>query len=294
MDFRKELKERTEYIETVLREFLPEEEGKNLTVIKAMNYGMTGGGKRLRPLFMMEVHKLFKGNSKSLKSFMTALEMIHNYSLIHDDLPAMDNDEFRRGRKTTHAVFGETMGILAGDALLNYAFEVASKALVSDLSMATAKAMEILAKKAGIYGMIGGQVVDIESEGKKADIETLNYIHNNKTAALIEAAMMIGAVLADASEEDVKTIEKIANNVGLAFQIQDDILDEIGDEEKIGKPVGSDAKNEKSTYVSIVGLDKSKKIVKDLSEEAIELLKGFEGDSEFLEELITSLIYREK
>lgn len=293
MGFKELLAEKAEEIQKIVYEYLPAEEGPQLTVIKAMNYGMTAGGKRLRPLLMSEVFKLFHGEGEVIKPFMAAIEMIHNYSLIHDDLPAMDNDMYRRGRLTTHAVFGETMGILAGDGLLNYAYETAAKAFDIETSAYTARALQILTKKAGIYGMVGGQTVDVESEGKRLDLYTITFIHDNKTAAMIESAMMIGAVLAKAEEKSIKTIEKIAHNIGLAFQIQDDVLDVIGNEDVLGKPVGSDDKNAKCTFVTLIGLDESKDEIKKLSDEAISLLKSIDGDTEFLENLISYLIDRE-
>ena len=264
------------------------------TVIEAMNYSVLAGGKRLRPMLMQETYKLFGGDGEIIKPFMAALEMIHTYSLVHDDLPAMDNDEYRRGKKTTHAVFGEAMGILAGDALLNYAFEIASDALCIETSPKVAKALQILSKKAGIYGMIGGQVADIESEGKKVGIDVVEFIHRLKCGALIESAMLIGAVLAGASQEEQDKIEQIGADIGYAFQIQDDILDVTSSTEVIGKPVGSDEKNEKSTYVSIKGLEQAKKDVCEMSNRALLTLSSFPYKNEFLEELIKKLINREK
>ena len=225
MSFKEELQKRTEEIEELLRRYLPKEEGFQKTVLEAVNYSVTAGGKRLRPILMRETYRMFGGSGPVIEPYMAAIEMIHTYSLVHDDLPAMDNDEYRRGRKTTHAVYGEAMGILAGDALLNLAFETAAQAFELDLSERTAKAMRILAEKAGIYGMIGGQVVDVESEGYAISREKLDFIYRLKTSALIESSMMIGAVLAGATEDEVERIERTARDVGLAFQIQDDILD---------------------------------------------------------------------
>lgn len=292
MEFKNELNKKVEEINELLCEYLPKEEGFQKTIMEAMNYSVLAGGKRIRPMLISETYKLFGGESEVVKPFMVAMEMIQTYSLVHDDLPAMDNDEYRRGKKSTHAQFGEAMGILAGDALLNYAFEVASKAFDIDCSQKVAKALQVLGKKAGIYGMVGGQVVDIESEGKEISFETLQYIHKNKCGALIEGAMMIGAYLAGASEDEVKTIEQIGANVGLAFQIQDDILDVTSTSEVLGKPVGSDDKNDKITYVTFVGLEKAKEEVERLSNEAIEKLHSLPYKNEFLEELIKSLICR--
>lgn len=294
MDFSYELNTRTSEVENIIKSFLPVENGLQKTVISAMNYSVLAGGKRLRPMLMQETFKLFGGSGKVIEPFMAAIEMIHTYSLVHDDLPAMDNDEYRRGKKTTHAVYGETMGILAGDGLLNFAFETAIKAFDTAVDTNVANALKILACKAGIYGMIGGQVADIESEGKNVGIDTICFIHKNKTAALIEASMLIGAVLAGANEKELEQIEKAATNIGFAFQIQDDILDITSTTEVLGKPVGSDDKNQKSTYVAIKGLTQSKLDVKCLSEEAIAILRSFKKRNIFLEELVEMLISRNK
>ena len=295
-DFERELNKKVKEIEKIISSFLPEETGYQKTVLEAMNYSVLAGGKRLRPMLMQETYRLFGGRGKEIEPFMAAIEMIHTYSLVHDDLPAMDNDEYRRGRKTTHVVYGEAFAILAGDGLLNMAFETALKAfelsgnaedLKPGLFMGTAKA--------GMYGMIGGQTADIAAEEKQQiTTEELLFIHENKTAALIQASMMIGAILAGASEREVERIEKCAYNVGIAFQIQDDILDIVGDEKELGKPVGSDAKNHKQTYVTLNGMEKSAEMVRTLSEEAMEIIDMVEGDGDFLKELISSLIYRTK
>ena len=294
MDFSYELNTRTSEVENIIKSFLPVENGLQKTVISAMNYSVLAGGKRLRPMLIQETFKLFGGSGKVIEPFMAAIEMIHTYSLVHDDLPAMDNDEYRRGKKTTHAVYGETMGILAGDGLLNFAFETATKAFDTAVDTNVVNALKILACKAGIYGMIGGQVADIESEGKNVGIDTICFIHKNKTAALIEASMLIGAVLAGANEKELEQIEKAATNIGFAFQIQDDILDITSTTEVLGKPVGSDDKNQKSTYVAIKGLTQSKLDVKCLSEEAIAILRSFKKRNIFLEELVEMLISRNK
>ena len=283
-------------IERMIAAYLPKEEGLQKVIVEAMNYNMLAGGKRLRPMLMQETYKLFGGTEHIVEPFMAAIEMIHTYSLVHDDLPAMDNDDYRRGRKTTHIVYGEAMGILTGDALLNYAFETVSRSFESypQESLRIGKAIRILGEKAGIYGMIGGQVIDVTNVGKKLTKEVLDVIHELKTAALIEASMMIGAVLAGASDEDVRKTERIAHNVGLAFQIQDDILDVTSSAEVLGKPVGSDEKNEKTTSVTLMGIEKAKAYVKEISREAIELLQSFSRQNTFLEELIEKLVYREK
>ncbi|MGN0404208.1 MAG: polyprenyl synthetase family protein [Bariatricus sp.] len=296
MNFSGEMKQKVSEIEAVLDAYLPAAEGYQKQIMEAMAYSVTAGGKRLRPMLMKETFRLFGGEGKVVEPFMAALEMIHTYSLVHDDLPAMDNDEYRRGRKTTHVVYGEAMGILAGDALLNYAFETAVKAfdLAPEKSLQIGKALKILAEKAGIYGMIGGQVVDVASCGKGLDEEMLNFIYELKTGALIESAMMIGAVLAGASEEQVRTVEKIASDVGIAFQIQDDILDVTSTQEELGKPIHSDEKNEKTTYVTIKGLDGAAKDVERISEEAVELLQSLNLENPYLTWLIQELVHRRK
>lgn len=293
MDFRMELMARVETIEPIIRKYLPTEEGPHRTVLEAMNYSVLAGGKRLRPMLMQETFQLFGGKGAVIEPFMAAIEMIHSYSLVHDDLPALDNDEYRRGRKSTHAAYGEAMGILAGDALLNYAFETAMKAFDMDApAERIAHALRVLAEKAGIGGMIGGQVVDVESEGKDIDAETLEFIHRNKTGALMEAAMMTGAILAGADDEQILAMEQAAGKTGLAFQIRDDILDVTGTEAELGKPVGSDEKNSKVTYVSLYGLEHAETEVKRLSDEAIALLEALPVKNQFLEELLMSLVSR--
>ena len=294
MSFKEELLTKTQEIEELLKRYLPEETGFQKTVLEAMNYSVTAGGKRLRPMLMQETYRMFGGSGPVIEPFMAAIEMIHTYSLVHDDLPAMDNDEYRRGRKTTHAVYGEAMGILAGDALLNYAFETAAGAFALGLSERTARAIQILAGKAGIYGMIGGQVVDVESEGQAISQEKLDFIYRLKTSALIESSMMIGAVLAGASDQEVEIIQRVAKDVGLAFQIQDDILDVTSTLEVLGKPIHSDEKNEKTTYVTLKGLAEAKQDVEEISKQALSALAILEHKNPFLEELITMLITREK
>ena len=296
MNFKEEQKEKVEKIEAILREYLPEANGYQSVIMEAMEYSLMAGGKRLRPMLMMETYRLFGGETEVIYPFMAAMEMIHTYSLVHDDLPAMDNDEYRRGRKTTHIVYGEDMGILAGDALLNYAFETACKAFEQfpEESLRIGQALRVLARKAGIYGMIGGQVVDVQSSGNAIDQDKLDFIYELKTGALLEAAMMVGAVLAGASEEEVAVIEKVASDVGIAFQIRDDILDVTSTLEELGKPIHSDDKNEKTTYVTLKGLKQAEKDVEEISARAIEGLASLPYKNVFLTELIKSLVYREK
>ena len=298
MNFSEELRERTGQAEEIVYRWLPRQMGRQQTIVEAMNYSVTAGGKRLRPLLMQETFRMFGGTTDAVELFMAAIEMIHTYSLVHDDLPAMDNDEYRRGKLTTHAKYGHAMGILAGDGLLNWAFETASAAFDCEESAAglkrVAKALRILGEKAGVYGMIGGQVVDVESTGQAADEEKLLFIYELKTGALLEASMMIGAVLAGASEEETETVEQIASDVGKAFQIRDDILDVTSTLEVLGKPVNSDDRNAKTTYVTLKGLEKASEDVEMISQRALSRLSSLPYKNEFLMELIRALIYREK
>ena len=302
MNIREELGARAKHVEEVLAAYLPEEASTQKTIFEAMNYSLLAGGKRIRPILMEESYKMFSQkngvSTNAIHAFMSAMEMIHTYSLVHDDLPAMDNDEYRRGKKTTHAVYGEAMGILAGDALLNYAFETAAEAFdEEDVNVSYLKAYQVLAKKAGASGMIGGQVVDIETEGmpvEKVGLARLTYIFELKTAALLEGSLMIGAILGGATPEEIFKMECIGRRVGIAFQIQDDILDVTSSMEVLGKPIGSDEKNNKVTYVTLVGLEKAQAEVERLSKEAIELLEQLPVQSEFLKETILYLIHREK
>ena len=288
--------ERSEEVERILQEYLPAIDGLQKTVLEAMAYSVLVGGKRLRPIMMLESYRIFGGSEKVIEPFAAAIEMIHTYSLVHDDLPAMDNDEYRRGKETTWKVYGEAMGILAGDALLNYAFETAARAFdMEPQNAGLGKALQILAKKAGIFGMVGGQVVDVQSENDTAMTkEKLDFIYRLKTSALIESYMLIGAVLAGATRNEQNIMEEVAEKVGLAFQIQDDILDVTSTMEVLGKPIGSDEKNHKVTYVTYEGLEKSKADVKQLSEEAINRMESLVVKNEFLTELLRYLISREK
>lgn len=296
MDRKEEIAVHTKEVEKIITKYLPREEGFQKTVIAAMNYSVLAGGKRLRPMLMLETYKMFGGTSKIIEPFMAAIEMIHTYSLVHDDLPAMDNDEYRRGKKTTHAVYGEAMGILAGDGLLNYAYETASEAfLMEPENVRIGQAFLVLTRKAGIYGMVGGQTVDVETDnGAPVTKEKLDFIYRLKTSALIEAAMLIGAILSGATEEEQKIVEQVAGEVGLAFQIQDDILDVTSTMEVLGKPIGSDLKNNKMTYVTYEGLQKSSQDVEAISKSAIKLLQSLPVKSNFLTELLRLLIQRKK
>ena len=299
-NFKAVLEEKTREAESIIAAYLPKEEGFAKELAKAMNYSMTAGGKRLRPLLLQESFRLFGGTGEAVKPFMAAMEMIHTHSLIHDDLPAIDNDDYRRGRKTTHVVFGEAVGVLAGDALLNYASETAWNAFpLEEHTDRVVRAFGILCQKTGISGMLGGQSVDVMNEkvGHFAiDREMLDYIYENKTSALLEAAMMAGAALAGANDDDLDALCRITSKVGIAFQIRDDILDVTSTMEELGKPVFSDEKNEKTTYVTMFGTDGAEQEVKRLTKEAVDELKNLScpGDKIFLEELFESLTSRKK
>ncbi len=295
MSFDEELKRKVGEIEKLLRKFLPEENGLQKTIFQAMNYSVLAGGKRLRPLLMQESCRLFGRDGKEIGPFMAAIEMIHSSSLVHDDLPAMDADEYRRGRKTTWVVYGEDMAILAGDALMIYAFETAAKAFRdTDRPDLVGACIGILAEKTGVYGMIGGQTVDVELTGKQVSEENLDFIYRLKTGALLEASMMIGAILGGADREQTALMRQVASDVGLAFQIQDDILDVTSTREVLGKPVGSDEKNEKTTYVTLKGLETAREQVDFYSKRAKTALESLSVRNEFLNELVLALITREK
>ena len=296
MNFKEELEQRTQSAWAVVEGYLPKEEGFSGNLAKAINYSMRAGGKRLRPVFMAAMYEMLGGKSEIVKPFMAAIEMIHTHSLIHDDLPAIDNDQYRRGKKTTHVVFGESAAILAGDALLNYAYETAFQAFElaknEEEVLRVAKALKILGEKTGLCGMLGGQGVDVENDGKPLSRETLDFIYENKTSALIEASLMIGAVLA--GEKDLSSIQQMGSCLGIAFQIQDDILDVISSQEELGKPVGSDEKNHKTTYVTLEGVAQAGEEVKKLTHEAVGILLQLPGEKEFLKDLFLFLCTRRK
>ncbi len=293
MNFEEQLKQKTQEVEQIITTYLPKEEGEQKVVMEAVNYSMQAGGKRLRPLIMLEVYRLFGGEKKTVEPFLTAMEMIHTHSLIHDDLPALDNDDFRRGKPTTHKAYGEDIAILAGDVLLNYSMETALQAFQFETKESVILGLQTLYKKSGMYGMLGGQVVDVQTD-KTGEItkEKIDFIYDLKTGALLEASFMLGGILAGATEEEVDTLQKIGKEIGLAFQIQDDILDIVGSFEELGKPVGSDEKNKKATYVTYEGLEQAKQDVIAHTDEAILALRGLQKDSAFLEELLLSLVNR--
>lgn len=280
-------------IEEHLNLVLPESGEEYKSVINAMRYSLMLGGKRLRPVLLLEFCRLVCGEYKKALNFACALEMIHTYSLIHDDLPCMDDDEMRRGKPSCHIAFSESTALLAGDGLLTYAFETA---LTEDSVEADkkVKAANVLANLSGIHGMIGGQVIDLESEGKNADFKTIEKMYSLKTGALIRAAANIGCIIGGATKEQLNAADIYAKNIGLAFQIVDDILDITSTSEELGKKVGSDSKLQKSTYVSYYGLEESQKLVEELTSKAILALDSFNGDKTFLIELAKMLQHRRK
>lgn len=312
MDFTGELKSRTRETESIIKEYLPVHDSYNVRLVEAMNYSIGSNGKRLRPLFMLSFFRLYSGSNMGIvKPFMAAMEMLHTYSLVHDDLPAIDNDDYRRGVFTTHKKYGEAVGILAGDGLLHLAYETALKAFdyaadISDLNADepvnkdlynTICALKLFGDKTGINGMLGGQAADVINTGHNIDNDLMYYIYEKKTGALIEGSMEIGAALAGAPKEDLEQIRKAGEKIGLAFQIQDDLLDLYGDEKELGKPVLSDVKNNKKTYVSVNGTDKSIADVKNFTQEAVDILDGLgndAGEREFIKELFFSLTIRKK
>ncbi len=306
MDFKEELKIRANYAEEIIKKYMPEEVGYQKTIMEAMNYSLSSGGKRLRPVLTLEACRIVGGDTDNAIPFAAAIEMIHTYSLIHDDLPALDNDDLRRGRATNHKVFGEAMAILAGDALLNFAYEtmlkesigkenperylratyeIAKGSIGKENPERYLRATYEIAKGAGIYGMVGGQVVDVQSENMQIPKEKLDYIHENKTAAMMVGCMRAGAAIGGADEKQMELITDYANKIGLAFQIVDDILDIVGDEAKLGKHVGSDIENNKSTYPSLMGLEKSREIATELIEDAKRSISKVTDDTGFLDGL---------
>jgi geranylgeranyl diphosphate synthase type II len=304
--FEEELKRKSATVEQVIRRYLPKDDGGYAKKIReAMCYSMEVGGKRLRPLLMYESYHLFGGESAIVEPFMAAIEMIHTHSLIHDDLPAIDNDDLRRGKPTTHAVYGEPMALLAGDALLNYAYETAFQSFLyiygrddfQETGERIVEALRTLSEKTGIRGMLAGQSVDVENEKSghlSIDRDMLDYIYEYKTSKLIEAPLEIGAILAGADKSDLFCMNDLGKKIGLAFQIQDDILDVTGDEKELGKPLHSDERNEKTTYVTLFGVDGARAKVEVLTEQAVGILETVPGDTAFLIRLVKELAGRTK
>lgn len=292
MELKQLLNEKIQFVDKNLKKYLPQELEYPSIIFQAMHYSVFAGGKRLRPIMLLSAFQSMGGKIEKAIPFACAIEMIHTYSLIHDDLPAMDNDDYRRGILTSHKKFGEDIAILAGDALLHHSFEVMANACCEYNELNCVKAMQAIAHGAGVYGMLSGQVVDVISEGKKIEKETLDFIHKNKTAAMIEGALKVGAILADATEKQVEQFRLAGEKIGIAFQIQDDILDVTSTLEELGKPIHSDEKNEKTTYVTLFGIEKSKQIVEQLSSEAIAILESLLPPNDFLIDLTKYLIKR--
>ncbi len=290
---KEELRQRIEKIERELEKYVPVRDNYQREIYRAMRYSLNAGGKRLRPVLMTECARMCGGDENAVMPFAAAMEMIHTYSLIHDDLPCMDNDDLRRGKPTNHKVFGEGMAVLAGDALLNKAFEVVSAYEYPGIpAEKVLRAVNMLAVSSGTEGMIGGQVVDIEAENKKITLEELKYLHSLKTGAIIRSACTIGALIGGGSEEDIAACDEFALNLGIAFQICDDILDVTGDEAALGKPIGSDEKSGKNTYVTLLGIDESRNLMEEYTEKAKTALKRFGSEADFLKRLSDRLIIR--
>lgn len=295
MNFNDTYKQKMDLVNKHLDSYLVNKDNYQKIIYDMMRYSIFAGGKRLRPVMAIASCEMLGGDINEVMPFACAIEMIHTYSLIHDDLPAMDNDDYRRGKLTSHKVFGEGLAILAGDALLNKAFEtILEQTLEKNINTARAmKAMAVIANASGTEGMIGGQVVDIESENKQIGRDILNYMHLHKTAALIIASVKVGGIMAGGSEEEIKLLESYGRNVGLTFQIKDDILDVEGSKSKLGKEVNTDAKNNKSTFVSLLGIDKAKQELKDLTDESLKVIEHFGKKNEFLKQITLYLAGRE-
>lgn len=294
MDFKSRLNQGKQLVEDLLIEMLPKTAVYQKSVIDSMEYSLKAGGKRLRPILLIEACRALGGDVKKAYPFACAVEMIHTYSLIHDDLPAMDDDDLRRGKPTNHKVFGEGIAILAGDGLLNYAHELMIKSIVEDVeNKSLPRAAYEISNAAGVYGMIGGQCADLEGEGKPVDLKTLEFIHRHKTGALITAPLKAGAIIGGATKAQLESIEKYGEAIGLAFQITDDILDVVGDEKSLGKKVGSDEANEKSTYPSIYGLEESRKMAREQLEKALKQLEAFNDEADFFRELAKHIVERD-
>lgn len=293
--YTQQLQTHCDRFEAALPGYMPKTGGLQTVVAEAMAYACAGGGKRIRPVLVLEFCRLCGGDVEQAMPFAAALEMIHSYSLVHDDLPCMDNSPMRRGRPSTHAVYGETMALLAGDGLLNLAFETALNpacrgTLPAERVLGAASA---LADAAGIEGMVGGQTIDLQSEGKEIDLSVLEELQRGKTAALLIAACVMGARLAGATPEQEQAARIYGENVGLSFQIVDDILDVTATAEKLGKPVGSDSENEKNTYVSLLGMEKAQALAKQRTDEALEALSVFGEDAASLRQLAEALLERD-
>jgi len=294
MNFKQKYDSFADLVNKALEEYVTEKDTPEGTIYKAMKYSLMAGGKRLRPVLSLSVCEILGGEPENVIPYACAVEMIHTYSLIHDDLPAMDNDDYRRGRLTSHKVFGEAIAVLAGDALLNYAFEIMLEDVLKKGGDTGIKVMDIVAKAAGVSGMIGGQVVDLESEGKGIPVNILEYMHRCKTGALIKASVMLSAALCGTNKKKEECLEEYAEKIGLAFQIKDDILDVEGDFKDLGKATGSDAANGKTTFATIYGVERSREILTEVISQAVYAVKREFGDeAEFLVNLAEYIASRE-
>lgn len=295
MEFKNELKKYVEIVDKELEKYLRKNECPEMVLNQSMEYSLMAGGKRLRPILMIATYQLFKEDYEECLSFAVAIEMIHNFSLIHDDLPAIDNDDFRHGRQSNHKKFNEATAILAGDALLNGAYMTISKNLMDSHDIQKERKIRAFYEfSLAVDRMIAGEYVDTEYEGKQISNEYLEYMHMNKTGALLKTSVRTGAILAGAKEEEIENLTQYAEKIGLAFQIRDDILSEIGDEKKLGKPIGNDKKRGKCTYVTIYGLEKAVEILEKITKEAIEIIETYGQKGEFLKELALYIKNREK
>lgn len=293
MEFKKWFEEKVKIVDEELSKIITEKNNSQKIIYEAMNYSLLSGGKRLRPILLIATYELFKENIKEALPFACAMEMIHTYSLVHDDLPAMDDDDYRRGRLSNHKKFGEATAILVGDALLNKAFEISLEAAINLKSENALRALKLIADSSGTEGMIGGQVTDMDGLSKLKSIEDLKYMYSLKTGSIIKSSVTAGATLAGASEDQIKLLETYAENLGLAFQIEDDILDVTGSLEKLGKAIGSDAVNNKITYLTFKTIDEARNDVENLTQEAIDSLTIFGQKSKYLIELARYLTNRE-
>lgn len=290
-DFKAQIEKYCDVVNTELMKYIPEANDGQRDVTKAMRYSLSNGGKRLRPIFVLEFCRMCGGDVNKALPYACAIEYIHTYSLIHDDLPCMDNDDMRRGKPSCHKMYGEATALLAGDALLTHAFEICSLSELSDSQ--NLRAVSLLSQNAGVGGMIGGQVIDLKYEQSDPSISNILTVHRLKTGALISAACILGCIAAGADDEKIALASRYAYMIGTAFQIRDDLLDILGDEEKLGKPVGSDADNDKTTYVTLVGADRAQQDVKTLTDKAVEILDSF-SENDFMKTLSEYLVNREK
>lgn len=293
MEFKEELAKKSEIVNNELKKYLRKTECPEKLLNDSVEYSLMAGGKRIRPVLIMSTYELFKKDYENVFPYMVAMEMIHTFSLIHDDLPGIDNDDYRRGKLTNHKKFNEATAILAGDSLLNYAYNLIIKDIIRSKEDKDSKLKALNELSNGIDRMIAGEYVDTEYEGKEISNKYLEYMHENKTGALIKASVRIGAILAEANSEDIEKLTNYAQKIGLAFQIKDDILSEIGDSKELGKPVGNDKERGKCTYTTKYGLETAQKMLNEITNDAIDIISTFKN-SEFLKELALYIANRNK